>query len=112
MLRLTVHDYKVLIFLKTWPLSTTQCVVTSQDTLSSKGIRPLSSYRLLECLIVINNTPTYTWAKYLYVYICTQRELCMALAYTEWKKAITMNTDACVAFSSNAEKNDVRLCVF
>ena len=47
-----------------------------------------------------------------YIYICTQRDLCVALAHTEWKKVITMNTDSCVAFSSNAEKNDVGLCAF
>jgi hypothetical protein len=36
----------------------------------------------------------------------------MALEYTEWKKVISMNTDGCVAFSSNAEQNDVGLFVF
>lgn len=46
------------------------------------------------------------------MYMCTQRELCMSLAYTEWKKVVTMNTDGCVAFSSNVGKNDVGLCVF
>jgi len=34
-----------------------------------------SSYRLLEYLTIINNTPTYTWMKYLYTYIRSQRDL-------------------------------------
>jgi len=36
----------------------------------------------------------------------------MALAYAEWKKVITMNTDGCVAFNIIAEKNGVGLRVF
>jgi hypothetical protein len=62
--------------------------------------------------MLINNTPTYTWAKYLSVCMCVHNETFMALEYTEWKKGITMNTDGCVAFSSAAENDDVGLCVF